>query len=297
MKIIILLLLLLWPGKTGIAFPLSGGDKTILQDVKASGGGRKKVSSSFVMADHVVGQPGIIGLSIGSGNNLSHGYLGGGKEGLSVSYIKSIIQYPENSTFVEKVGTIQGQTLSPISIKEEMIRLQRLSDNKYFNGKDWTAQELWLTCRGGLKWAYDLIDSDVFEYGNQYTISAKAVDITEAFEKDYPNVTFTYVYSTDFKQSLACYPNPFFPGSGLEAKNSVTIEYFLQESGKTRIYIYALNGELVHEWEGEEYNTTGLHRLQWDGKNRNNVLVGNGIYMLVVNTGSKQSIDKIAVIR
>ncbi|MBU1076927.1 MAG: T9SS type A sorting domain-containing protein [Spirochaetes bacterium] len=297
MKIIILFLMLLLSGRQGFGYPLSGGDKSIVQDVKASGGGRRKSSSSFVLADNVVGQPGIIGFSSHSGEDLSHGYLGAGKEGQPVFYIKSIILYPEHLTFINRVGVIEGRAQSPVSLNPEKICLVRLSDNKYFNGIDWTSQEVWLTCQGGADWFYEVRDRDVFEYGNQYKISAMAVDVTEAFESDYPSVNFTYVFSTDFKQSLAAYPNPFFPTYGNTAGNTVTIEYFLQQSVETRIYIYAINGELVREWKGEEYNTIGLHRFQWDGKNKHNVIVGSGIYMLVVKSGSKNSMDKIAIIR
>ena len=297
MKILIFMLAGLLIVSNIFSFPLSGGNKTIIQDVKATGGRPGRVSSQYYMENDVIGQAALIGYAFSGSKGLAHGYLGGGLAGIGVDYIQSTILYPGNNTFIDVLNLIKGRVESPILIREEQILIQRLSDNKYFDGTGWVDTEVWITCDGTDNWSYAINNRKIFDYGVSYKVSAKGIDVTGAEEKLYPTVTFTFVFSTDFKTYIAAYPNPFFPDSPDSSKASITIEYFLPEYNHTDIYIYAVNGELVKKWSGEEYNTPGLHRIKWDGRNENNVIVGNGVYMLVVTSGDEKGIDKIVVVR
>ncbi|MDD5065848.1 MAG: T9SS type A sorting domain-containing protein [bacterium] len=280
------------------AFPLTGGNKLIYQDVHASGGMVGRTGGSFYMEDDVIGQPALVGSSYNVTRFLSHGYLGGGSSGISVSYIRSTILTPQADTFVDQLAAVLGRVLSPVQVRDEQITLQRMADGLYFNGREWQEQEIWLTCNGNLNWDYPISDDkSIFTYGQQYRISARATDVTGAIESSYPSLLFTFVFSTDFKGSVCNYPNPFYPDSSDSTRNYTTIEYFLSSEKIVKIYIFAVNGEAVKSWSGIEYNRAGLHRIRWDGRSEKGSIVGNGVYMLVVDIGSQKVIEKISVIR
>lgn len=208
--------------------------------------------------------------------------------------IVSTILFPLNNTIIDTVEFFNGLVNSPVVIEEEQILLQCLSDNKYFNGSDWQDNELWITCDGITDWKYNILTDKIFTYGVQYTLKARGRDIYGLTESNYPSVLFTYVYSTEFKKSVCNYPNPFYPDG---SENITTIEYFLTMDRDVKVHIHAINGELVKKWTGAEYGTSGLHRIKWDGKNENGIIVGSGVYMLIVTADNEKKIEKILVIR
>ncbi|MBU1075895.1 MAG: hypothetical protein KKH98_01290, partial [Spirochaetes bacterium] len=211
--------------------------------------------------------------------------------------IISSILFPENNSFIDAVSFFKGGVVSPVTLQDEETLLQRMSDQKYFSGTEWQDNEIWLNCTGTTNWLYSLTTDKIFDYGFQYTIKARGRDIYGLTESKYPSVLFTFVYSTDFKHSLCNYPNPFYPDSQHASDNKTTIEYFLSENRDVKIYIYAINGELVKKWAGAEYGQMGLHRVLWDGKNENGMLVASSVYMLVVTADNEKQIEKILVVR
>lgn len=290
--------LFLIPCSSLFSFPLTNGNTRLVQDVYASGGYVGRTGGSCYMEADVIGQPALVGSSFNAAHHLSHGYLGGGTSGLAAFYIRSSILSPQADSFVDRLGTVTGRVVSPVQIREEKITLQRLADSLYFDGSVWQDQQVWLTCSGIADWGYPVPDDrSVFEYGLQYRVTAKGTDVTGAEETEYPSITFTYLFSADFRSSICNYPNPFYPDSSDASRNTTTIEYFLSTERKVSIYVYAMNGELVRSWSGADYGRTGLHRIKWDGKNRNGTGVGNGIYMLVVDIGHQQVMEKMSVIR
>jgi hypothetical protein len=69
------------------------------------------------------------------------------------------------------------------------------------------------------------------------------------------------------------YPNPFNP--------STTIEFSIPESSDNSSYslnIFNMRGELIRSYYLGQISA-GNYRIQWDGKNRNNMPVSNGIYI------------------
>lgn len=211
--------------------------------------------------------------------------------------IFSKILFPLNNAFVEKVSFFKGTVSAIAPIQEEQVLLQRMSDTLYYNGTNWQSGEAWLTCNGTSDWLYNVITDRIFTYGVQYTLKARGRDIYGLWESEYPSVLFTYLYSEDFKQSVAGYPNPFYPDSSDSSKNTITLEYFLSVERNVNLYIYAVNGELVKKWSGAEYNRPGLHRVKWDGRNQNGSVVGSGVYILIITADNEKQIDKISVVR
>ncbi|MBN1898325.1 MAG: VCBS repeat-containing protein [Spirochaetes bacterium] len=211
--------------------------------------------------------------------------------------IISKILFPLHNSFLQSLESFEGEVSSLVFLSNEHILLQRLSDNKYYDGTDWQNTESWLLVNGTTNWSFNLFTEEIFEYGVQYSLKARGTDVYGLVEAIYPESVFTYVYSTDFKKSTCNYPNPFFPDSSDPSKNTTTIEYLITRPMEVKVHIYAINGELVKRWVGGEYGSRGLHRIVWDGRNDDNNIVSSGMYLLIINADNKRKIEKIAVIR
>ncbi|MDD3097852.1 MAG: T9SS type A sorting domain-containing protein, partial [Candidatus Cloacimonetes bacterium] len=65
------------------------------------------------------------------------------------------------------------------------------------------------------------------------------------------------------------YPNPFNP--------STTITYALPKSGKVRLDIYNLKGQLVNTLVNQDMEA-GVHSVVWNGTDKNKRAVASGVY-------------------
>jgi len=73
------------------------------------------------------------------------------------------------------------------------------------------------------------------------------------------------------------FPNPF---------NARTeINFSLPESGRARLAIYDVTGQLVRELV-DEYLLTGVYSRQWDGLNSRNIPTASGIYFIKLAVGN-----------
>ena len=74
------------------------------------------------------------------------------------------------------------------------------------------------------------------------------------------------------------YPNPFNP--------STTIEYTLPEPAQVTIRIYDGLGKELRTIL-DVYQTSGIHKVKWDGKDSNGILVASGFYIYRIDAGGK----------
>ena len=206
--------------------------------------------------------------------------------------IFSVIQYPANYSFVETLSSIQGKAHSYSLLKTTRISFQRLSDNYFFNGTSWSASEAWIDSMGTEKWVYPL-KSGILDYGVSYKICSKASDTSGAEESPGNESVFTYVFSTNIANSVAAYPNPFLPGHGTE----LVFEYFLPMASPVRISIYSVCGDVVKHYQGDGYETPGLHRVNWDGRNEKGFIVANGLYLFAMQAGNLKKTEKVIVLK
>jgi hypothetical protein len=97
-------------------------------------------------------------------------------------------------------------------------------------------------------------------------------------------------------------PNPF----GESGKETTTIIYYLDEDTDVSFRLYTLLGEPV--WsrsyqEGDPQGSAGMHStgsnaVEWDGKNNAGNTVLNGVYILVMETGSGEILKtKVAFVK
>ncbi len=101
------------------------------------------------------------------------------------------------------------------------------------------------------------------------------------------------VLSSSFEEYVHNYPNPFRAGT-----QSTRITYLLDQPSDVTIKVYSMTGELV--WEesisrSDPGGQAGAQEAEWDGRNGNGEVVRNGVYVCVLNAGSKSAKFRIAV--
>lgn len=84
------------------------------------------------------------------------------------------------------------------------------------------------------------------------------------------------------------YPNPF--------NSSTYISYRLAENKKVKLTIYNNYGEEVVTI-ADEFQSSGLHRLEWRGVDRYGVPVCSGIYFLQLKTFHQAEFRKMILIK
>ena len=93
---------------------------------------------------------------------------------------------------------------------------------------------------------------------------------------------------TDDFRINSIYPNPFNP--------KTTIEYNLPERSNLKIDIYNIFGQKIKTlFTGNQ--KAGVNKVVWQGLNSKNEKVESGIYFCVLNTGNKQIIRKLTLIK
>jgi flagellar hook assembly protein FlgD len=80
------------------------------------------------------------------------------------------------------------------------------------------------------------------------------------------------------------YPNPF--------KESITIEYQLQQSGRVEIWINNILGQQIKSLVKEDQQA-GLQRVKWDGMDESGSLIRNGIYYITLRTKTEKAVIKV----
>ncbi len=84
------------------------------------------------------------------------------------------------------------------------------------------------------------------------------------------------------------YPNPFNP--------STTIRYSLKESGKVKIEIYNLKGQLVKTLINQTM-PKGEHQINWNAKDDRGNKVSSGIYLYKMKVGNYNSTNKMMLMK
>jgi len=80
---------------------------------------------------------------------------------------------------------------------------------------------------------------------------------------------------------LPVYPNPF----NILFNSQLFIPFNLSDKSVVKICIYNTRGEMVKEIAVGEMNP-GNYRIEWDGRDNNGIICGNGTYYLVMKTGN-----------
>ena len=84
------------------------------------------------------------------------------------------------------------------------------------------------------------------------------------------------------------YPNPFNP--------ETTIVYNLPESGKVKLEVFNIKGQLVKTLLNEEMQK-GEHSIVWSGFDSNNKPVSSGIYLYKIKVGNQESVNRMLLLK
>ncbi|MBN1233154.1 MAG: S8 family serine peptidase [Candidatus Coatesbacteria bacterium] len=109
---------------------------------------------------------------------------------------------------------------------------------------------------------------------------------------DFPMLKKGWSSST---RSLGAFPNP--------SKGEIWFGFELLEKSEVTIKIYNSNGTLIKDIvvkdqeKGIHMSTTSGSAIYWDGKDKNNVKMGSGIYLYVIKIGDITESGKFAIIR
>lgn len=96
------------------------------------------------------------------------------------------------------------------------------------------------------------------------------------------------------------YPNPFHTAQSLADSpgrrlNETTISYSLPVATSVILKIYNLNGQEARLLVNE-YQDTGFHSLQWDGKDELGIAVAAGVYLYVLQAGNQRVVRKLTIL-
>jgi hypothetical protein len=86
--------------------------------------------------------------------------------------------------------------------------------------------------------------------------------------------------------------NIFNPSNGQPLGLDIRVE----TAGQIKAVVFNIVGETVRKLL-DEYRGAGNHHLTWDGRNSSGEVVGNGVYFLVVQQPSGQTIRKAIVLK
>jgi hypothetical protein len=84
------------------------------------------------------------------------------------------------------------------------------------------------------------------------------------------------------------FPNPFNP--------TTTISYNLPASGKVKLGVYNLRGQLVRTLVNEA-KSAGDHKVVWDGKDERGNTMSSGIYFYRLDTGKHSETRKMMLMK
>ena len=164
----------------------------------------------------------------------------------------SIIQFPKNNGFYNKLNIIRGTASDPevatgIDIIE--LNIMRLMDSKYWDGSTWTSKDSWLMANGTTKWTYNS-SSVVWTSGYQYRIHSRGKDNTTNFETSGAGIVFTYDINAPASTINTPGNNSFL--NRLELISGVASDFDVSGVKKVEILIEQTSDD--NYWNGETWN-------------------------------------------
>lgn len=212
-------------------------------------------------------------------------------------WLQSKILYPLNKTYLSLNDSIYGNANSKgLDLNNIKVRIKDPDKNEYWNGLMWVIEtNTWLETSGIEDWKYKTKDIK-WEYGKTYHVQSCANGLNGIIEENIAWHEFIVIYSDDLRKSFVNYPNPFFPDQG-----KMIIEYYLEKAQDIKLWIFAINGEIVKKFQfarGQLGAMQGLNKVEWDGRNNKNFKVGNGLYFCKLQYGNitLQGLLKIVIV-
>jgi hypothetical protein len=77
---------------------------------------------------------------------------------------------------------------------------------------------------------------------------------------------------------------------------SLGMDLRVDVAGEVKVFVFNIAAEEVDKLI-DQYMNPGNYRVYWDGHNRTGVLVGNAVYLVVVEQPSGNTIKKVIVLK
>ncbi len=88
--------------------------------------------------------------------------------------------------------------------------------------------------------------------------------------------------------TVSAYPNPFNPAT--------IIQFDLGQAQRVRVDVFNLHGSLVRSLSDEEL-PSGVHSIQWNGKDNSGRAIGSGAYIVVVESALDRHTKKLTMLK
>ncbi|MCD4650919.1 MAG: T9SS type A sorting domain-containing protein [Candidatus Cloacimonetes bacterium] len=196
----------------------------------------------------------------------------------------------------DSFGQLTGSVHLP-EIDNQYHDLIRLNNDNYVTiGGSYSDDELLLCFNsefqyiGHYQWPGNSIISNprLFPHGNGFITIGHILD---GFWLSYIN-TLIPVANDDFvlpfEKNLTVSPNPFNP--------STTIEFSLTKPILTELFVYNIKGQLVKTLINQRLQS-GIHKVNWDGKDDFNNLCASGIYFFKIKYNNKTVVQKATLLK
>ena len=96
--------------------------------------------------------------------------------------------------------------------------------------------------------------------------------------------------SGDCPTELNIYPNPYFPGQGTRAK------FLLETSSNGSLEIFNFSGKKVDDVECSSTAQPGYLVCFWDGYDKSNQSVANGVYFCKISVSGQAYWQKLGLV-
>lgn len=183
---------------------------------------------------------------------------------------------PTNGASVSGVVSIQGTAADNGSVSSVQIN--------YDGG-------LYYPVTGTTNWNASVNTTDLGL--GAHTISLRATDNSGNFTD--ASISVVVVEASSLPPAVTdvhTYHNKFNPGAG----EKMTFQATVQGTSNLAVRIYDGSGRLVRTLLDNTFNA-GLVAVDWDGKDANGNVVGNGIYLCEIKSDNYKSVRKVAVVK
>jgi len=165
-------------------------------------------------------------------------------------------------------GNLEGSLADAVRITPNMIAARNTAQVQSYNFADERVS------RGGeyAYWIQSIHNDGSMEFHGP--VSVKVVTVEAVLEMPL------------FTVMSGVYPNP--------VRDNASFDVSVKEGEVATLRIFNIRGQLVREYDDIR---TGVHKIQWDGRDTNNRHVASGVYFYKLTSPSANSVQRMVVVK
>ena len=165
---------------------------------------------------------------------------------------RSIVTWPENNGFYNKLNNISGIAIDPPNgsgIAQVEIVVKRLSDGYFWSGSEWVSTINWLRTSGSTEWIYD--DSNIiWDSGIEYSLVSKSIDFADHVE--IPASEIIFAIDTELPKSTMVNPMENSWVNKVECISGISED--IGDSGVEKVEISIQRAGTSKYWDGASWS-------------------------------------------